>query len=444
MIKPEDHALWNSAVPRIFHKTSDSGGMIVEGRGVRVRDVAGRWFLDARSGVGNVPLGYDDQRVIKAIKDQLDTLPYANMIGYGRPSAISARAAEALIPHLPPHLTKVRYCSNGSQAVETAVLLSRFLHRAHGAPERETIFCLWNGFHGLGPGAGALTGLPYVHQQCGPLLPGIQHARGPFEPISGDTGSDLERRITDYGPNRVAAVLIEPIVGEGGHVLPDDYLHSLQRFCRRHGIHLIIDEITTGMGRAGAFTRSQQLGLAPDILTLGKGLSAGYAPLSAVALSEQLYRQILDLPYDRPMFIGSTNDGHPLALAASIAVINILATDAIFDNVKRAGARLHRALTAIAASHPAITAIRGTGLMYAVELTPSTGGGGGRGTAGSGGGGMAPSANTLRLAMEHHGVLVSTLASWPAITIMPPLISTDDDIDQITTALEDSLTLLRY
>jgi adenosylmethionine-8-amino-7-oxononanoate aminotransferase len=433
MIKPGDYPLWNSAVARVFHKTFNPEEMMVEGHGVRIRDVSGRWFLDARSGVGNVSLGYDDQRVIQAIKDQLDTLPYANMIGYGRPSAISARAAEALIPHLPPHLNKVRYCSNGSQAVETAVLLSRFLHRAQGAAERETVFALWHGHCGLGAGAGALTGLPYVHQQCGPLLPGVQHARGPFEPAGDGTGSDLERRITDYGPGRVAAVLAEPIIGEGGHVLPDDYLHSLQAFCRHHGIHLIIDEITTGMGRAGAFTRSQQIGLAPDILTLGKGLSAGYAPLSAITLSDQLYQQILDLPYDKPMFTGSTNDGHPLALAASIAVIDILATDGILDNVKRAGARLHRDLTAIAARHPAITAVRGTGLMYALELTPPPGT-----TA------LPPSASTLRLAMEHHGVLVSTLASWPAITIMPPLIITDDDTDQITTALEDSLTLLRY
>ena len=433
MIKAEDYPLWNSAVARVFLKTFDPEGMMVEGRGVRIRDAAGRWFLDARSGAGNVPLGYDDQRVITAIKDQLDTLPYANMIGYGRPSAISARAAEALIPHLPPHLTKVRYCSNGSQATETAVLLSRFLHRAQGAAERDTIFALWNGFHGLGAGAGALTGLPYVHQQCGPLLPGVQHARGPFEPAGEDPGSDLERRITDFGPGRVAAVIIEPIVGEGGHVLPDDYLHSLARFCRRHGIHLIADEITTGMGRAGAFTRSQQVGIAPDILTLGKGLSAGYAPLSAVVLSDEIYQQVLDLPYDKPMFTGSTNDGHPLALAASIAVIGILAAGGILDNVKRAGARLARGLTAAAARHPAISAVRGTGLMYGIELAAPA-----PGTT------AAPHpANTLRLAMEHHGVLVSTLASWPAITIMPPLITTDDDIDEILTALENSLTLLR-
>ncbi len=433
MMKPADYPLWNSPVAGAFLKTLNPDEMMVEGRGVRIRDVSGRWFLDARSGLWNMTLGYDDQRVIKAIKDQLDLLPYANMIGYGRPSAISAQAAEALVRHLPPHLNKVRYCGNGSQATETAVLLSRFLHRAAGAPERDTVFALWNGFHGLGAGAGALTGLPYVHHQCGPLLPGVQHARGPFEPIPGDHGSDLERRITDHGPGRVAAVIIEPIVGEGGHVLPDAYLHSLQHYCNHHGIHLIADEITTGMGRTGAITRSEQTGLRPDILTLGKGLSAGYSPLSAIALSDDIYQQILDLPYDKPLFTGSTNDGHPLALAASLAVIDILTTTDILDNVTTAGTRLRAGLTDIAARHPAVTAIRGTGLMYAVELAPPPG------TTP-----IPPSANTLRLAMEQHGVLVSTLASWPAITLMPPLITTADDTDQIITALDDSLTLLRY
>jgi adenosylmethionine-8-amino-7-oxononanoate aminotransferase len=431
MIDPADYPLWNGMAARVFLRTLKPEDMMVEGRGVRIRDAAGRWFLDARSGVGNVALGYDNGQVIQAIKDQLDLLPYANMIGYGRPSAISAQAAEALIPHLPPHLNKVRYCSNGSQAVETAVLLSRFLHRAQGHAERDTIFALWDGFHGLGAGAGALTGLRYVHQQCGPLLPAVQHARGPFQ--TPGQPSDLEQRITDYGPDRVACVLAEPIVGEGGHVLPDDYLHSLQQFCRRHGIHLIADEVTTGMGRVGSFTRSEQVGIQPDILTLGKGLSTGYAPLSATVISDDLYQQILDLPYDRPLFIGSTNDGHPLSLAASIAVTDILATTDVLDNVKRAGTRLHRNLDTVAAAHPAVSAIRGTGLMYAVELAAPPGT-----TA------ITPSANTLRLAMEHHGVLVSTLASWPAITIMPPLIITDDDTDEITTALDHALTLLRY
>lgn len=425
MISPTDFPLWNSPAMGAYLKTLSADSMIVAGEGVRVRDSAGRWFLDARSGLWNVTLGYSQRRVAEAIKKQVDILPYANLIGYGRPSGIAAEAAKALVPHLPPTMNKIRYCSNGSQAVETAVLLSRFLHRANGESQRTAVFGMWRGFHGLGAGGGALTGIPSVHTQSGPLLPDVHHAPGPFE-----TGSGLERMMTDYGLDRVAAVVVEPIVGEGGHVLSAEYLQSLSRFCRSHGIHLVMDEVSTGMGRTGAFTRVEQLGVQPDLLTLGKGMTSGYAPLSAVVLSDEIYQRIYDLPYEQQLYLGSTNDGHPLGLAASMAVVEILAEGAVLENVKQRGEQLHDRLRESAARHPQVRAIRGAGLMYAVELgDPDTP--------------MEESVtNHLRLAMEHHGVLVSTLALWPAIMIIPPLIVTEDEIDEIVTAFDQSLDTL--
>lgn len=431
MIESKDYPLWNSPAMAAYLKTLSAESMLSEGRGVRVRDEAGHWFLDARSGLWNVTLGYDHPRVIEAVKRQLDTLPYANLVGYGRPSSISVAAAEALIPHLPAHLNKIRYCSNGSQAVEIAVLVSRFLHRAGGAPDRMTVFGMWRGFHGLGAGGGALSGIPYLHYQSGPMLPGVQHAPGPFEAGGDELSSDLERQITDFGTERVTAVVVEPVVGEGGHVLSRDYLLGLESFCRTHGIHLIIDEVTTGMGRTGAFTRTEQVGVRPDILTLGKGLSSGYAALSAVVLSDEIYTQLLEMPYERPMYIGATNDGHPLGLAASIAVVESLTTDGTLDNVARCGSRLERGLTAVADRHPLVSAIRGTGLMYAVEVADRLD--------------TAPeesSANLLRLAMESRGVLVSTLAVWPAIMIIPPLVITEAEVDEIVAAFDDALRIL--
>lgn len=428
MIDPESYPLWNSPAISAFLKTLSIGEMFVEGRGVRLRDVNGTWFLDARSGLWNVTLGYDNPRVREAIKRQVDVLPYANAIGYGRPSALSLDAANALVPHLPAHLNKIRYCSNGSQAVETAVLLSRFLHRVACAPERSTVFGMWRGFHGLGAGGGALTGIPYVHYQSGQLLPDVLHAPGPFE-SSGGGQSDLELAITAHGPERVAAVVVEPIVGEGGHVLSAEYLHSLARFCRENGIHFIVDEISTGMGRTGAFTRSEQLGLRPDIITLGKGMTSGYAPLAAVVLSDEIYARIREVPYDQQFVIGSTNDGHPLGLAASIAVATALTTDGVLDNVATRGEALGRRLAEVSRAHPHVAAVRGAGLMHAVELASPDG-------SASGG---ASATNLLRLAMEGHGVLVSTLAKWPAIMVVPPLVLTDDDVEEIVTALDRAL-----
>ncbi len=429
MINSADYPLWNSPAMNVYLKSITPETMLAEGAGVRVRDAGGRWLLDARSGLWNVTLGYDHQGVIEAIKRQLDTLPYANVIGYGRPSAIAMEAAKALVPHLPAHLNKVRYCSNGSQAVETSVLLSRFLHRASGAPQRSTVFGLWQGFHGLGAGGGALTGLPYLHYQAGPVLPDVLHGPGPYR-IDGELPSgDLRDQISEYGPERVAAVVVEPVVGEGGHVLSGDYLSGLAEFTAANGIHLIVDEVTTGMGRVGAFTRVEQLGVRPDILTLGKGLSAGYAPVAAVVLSDEIYEQLLGLPYDRQFFVGSTNDGHPLAMAASIAVINALTEEGVLDNVNQRAGQLEKRLTALAGKHPHVKAVRGTGLMYAVELADLPG--------------VRveeSAANYLRLAMETRGVLVSTLAMWPAIMLMPPLVISEEELDEVITVLDEALT----
>ena len=355
-----------------------------------------------------------------------------NLIGYGRPGAIAVEAAEALLPYLPVHMNKIRYCSNGAQAVETAVLLSRFLHHARGDRQRMAVFGMWRGYHGLGAGGGALTGMSYVHDQSGPLLPEIRHVSGPFE---GDDVPDggLEQTIAAYGPERVAAVVLELVVGEGGHVLSDEYLHSLARFCRDRGIHLIVDEVSTGMGRTGDFTRTEQVGIRPDILTLGKGLSAGYAPLSAVVLSDELSGQLFDLDYEQKFFVGSTNDGHPLALAASIAVVDTLSTDGVLDNVAAMGALLRDGLAQVAARHPHVAAIRGTGLMQAVELAVEEDGA-------LAGGAVA---DHLRLAMEARGVLVSSLSMVPAIMIIPPLVVTADDVEEIVTALDKALEEVR-
>ncbi|MEU2420820.1 aminotransferase class III-fold pyridoxal phosphate-dependent enzyme [Streptomyces sp. NPDC007851] len=432
MIDQDTYPLWNSPTMSAYLTTLSAENMLVEGDGVRVRDAGGRWFLDARSGLWNVTLGYRHPQVMEAIERQLHKLPYANLIGYGRPGAIAVEAAEALLPHLPVHLNKIRYCANGAQAVETAVLLSRFLHHARGDRERLAVFGMWRGYHGLGAGGGALTGMPYVHEQSGPLLPEIHHVAGPFEGGEVPAGG-LEQTIAAYGAERVAAVVLELVVGEGGHVLSDGYLHSLARFCRGHGIHLIVDEVSTGMGRTGAFTRTEQVGIRPDILTLGKGLSAGYAPLSAVALSDEVSAHLFDLDFDHKFLVGSTNDGHPLGLAASMAVIDTLANDGVLENVQAMGARLREGLSEVAARHPQVAAVRGTGLMQAVELAVADDGA-------LAGGAVA---DHLRLAMEARGVLVSSLSMVPAIMIIPPLVVTEDDVEEILTALDKALGEIR-
>ncbi|QEV21811.1 aspartate aminotransferase family protein [Streptomyces alboniger] len=431
VIDPADYALWNSGVPRPYLKALSRDDLLTEGDGVRVRDSGGRWYLDGRSGLWNVTLGYGNTRVKEAIKQQVDRLPFANSYGYGRPAQVTVDCAEALVRHLPEGINHVRFASNGAQAVEMALQLSRFLRLRAGQPERMAVFAMWDGFHGQGPGAGMVTGVPYLHHQTGPMLPEVHHAPGPFSAGATQGVSDMERLITEFGPERVTAVIVEPVVGEGGHILSPEYLGSLGRFCRQHDIHLIFDEVVTGMGRVGDFTRAGQLpDVTPDIITLGKGITSGYVPMSAVAIHDRLYEQLHERTTgDTALSVGSTNDGHAVAAAAALAVIGALTEDGVLENVRRREADLLSALGKLQAQHPELRAFRALGLFCGLELGEP------------GGPSWSPGkVNQLRMTLESRGVLSSSLRVVPNLMLMPPLVITEDDVAEIADALDGALT----
>ncbi|KUP97753.1 aminotransferase family protein [Thermobifida cellulosilytica] len=426
MIDPGSFKLWNSTAMAAHLSYLDPDELIVEGEGVRVRDAGGRWFLDARSGFWNVTLGYRHPALVAAVREQVERLSYGSMWGYGRPTGIAVECAAALASRLPEGIEHIRFQSNGAQAVETAALLSRHVRLLEGQPHKNTVVSMWGGFHGFGPGASALTGLPYLHYHAGPLLPEVIHVPGPHAPGGEEAFASI---LGDYGPERISAVVVEPVIGEGGHVLGRDYLHRLAAFCREHDIHLVVDEVTTGMGRVGAYTRCEQLGLTPDLLLLGKGLTSGYAGVSAVCLSERIYRTLYDAPLERFFAAGSTHDGHPVALGAALAVLDVLADGEVFANVAEQGKRLHTGLQEIAARHPSVTAVRGTGLMYAVEFAEAAA--------------QDPwFVNKVRLAAEDRGVLVAVLNAVPALMVIPPLVVEQGDVDEICAALDGALSAL--
>jgi adenosylmethionine-8-amino-7-oxononanoate aminotransferase len=430
LTSPDAFPLWNSTSMEAFLSYLEPDEMIVEGDGVRVRDAAGRWYLDARSGFWNVTLGYGHPGLVEAVREQVGRLPYGSMWGYGRPARIAVECAEALVRVLPEGIDHVRFQSNGAQAVETAVLLSRHLRLLEGEPHRTAVVGLWGGFHGFGPGASAVTGLSYLHHHAGPLLPDVIHTRAPHgeDAAPTDTARALEL-LEDHGPDRVSAIIVEPVIGEGGHVLTRGQAAELSAFCRAHGIHLVVDEVTTGMGRTGDYTRSAQLGLDPDILLLGKGLTSGYAGLSAVCLGERVHRALLAAPVERFFATGSTHDGHPVALSAALAVLRALEDGKVFANVAAQGDRLRTGLLDLARRRPAVSAVRGTGLMYVVEF--------------AGAAAQDPwFVNKARLALEERGVLVSVLNAVPALMVIPPLVFGDGDVDELLAAFDGALEAL--
>lgn len=436
MIGALDHALWYGEMPLAdFLQNCSPRHPLVQGRGVRVRDLSGRWLLDARSSLWNVTLGYGEERILRAMRRQLDALPFATVLGYERPSAVAVEYADALASRLSARYRKIRFGCTGAQAVEAAILLSRFVRKATGEPERTHVVSLEEGYHGFGGLASVLTG---VDGSYGPLAPGVRRVPPPYclrcpwglrYPGCGvRCETALEEAVAEIGPERVTAVIVEPIVGSLGLVPPPEYLPRLAGFCRAAGVHLVIDETSTGFGRVGALTRAEQVGVEPDMLILGKGITSGYAPLSAVAVSQELFEQLCGARLTEPFMHGSTSDAHPAAMAAALAVLEVLDQDEVLAHVAPRARTLAEGLEGLRARHPVVREVRGTGLLQAVELADPEG--------------DRPwtfeEVTRLRLACEAHGVLVS--AGHNSIAVVPPLIVSDEDCAEIVDALDRALS----
>jgi adenosylmethionine-8-amino-7-oxononanoate aminotransferase len=413
------YAGWHGAAPmREWFERAEAGACIVEGRGARVRDAAGRWYLDAKAGLWNVTLGYDHPTLVAALERQLRTLPAGCLARGERPPQVSVELANALAERLPAGLRRVRLGTTGSQLTEAAVLLSRCVRVAEGTPRRNEVVALRGAYHGAGPGAWALTDTPHSHELYGPLLPGFRRA---------DAAPDaLEEALADAGPERVTAVILEPIQGDRVGTPSAADLRGVRELTERHGIHLIVDEVATGMGRAGAVSLAAELGVVPDLLVLGKGLTSGYVPASALAVSDRIY----DLLYDGPAFAhGSTADGSPLAAAAGLAVLHALFDEGLLEHVKRIGAVLERELGELRDGVEEVVEVGGAGLMQGVRLADADG---------------APwpveRMRRLAAACAEGGVLVQTLAD--RIVLVPPFVIDEADCDEIVGAIASAVAVV--
>ncbi|MEH0935386.1 aminotransferase family protein [Micromonospora psammae] len=409
-------ALWFSALTSATdddhrHRALESG------EGCFVRDGAGRRYLDARSALWNAALGYDNPRVRAAMHRQLDTLPVAQLIRHEQPTALALAYARRLVAALPGDLAHVRFCTTGAQAVEGAVMLSRFIRRHQGRPERTEVIALWDGYHGVGGLASGLTGEPPLHRLQAPLANGVRHVR------AGDP-DELRDAVTALGPERVTAILVEPVLGTGVVELSADYLRAARELCDRHGIHLVFDEVSTGFGRTGSLTAAERLGVVPDMMLLSKGITAGYSPLAAIAVTGAVLASALDADVVFPH--GSTSDGHPLALAAADAVLDEFADGSVLRNVVDRGAQLTAALRDLGRRLPTVSAVHGPGLMVAVTLVDSAG---------------EPLDRTTMTAVKQsclrNGLLVSLCGSMVVLT--PPLVITAGDVDLLVDLLERGL-----
>jgi adenosylmethionine-8-amino-7-oxononanoate aminotransferase len=351
--------------------------LAVQGEGVYIIDRTGKQYLDASGGAAVSCLGHSDQQVIEAIKSQVERLEFAHT---GFFSSVPAEAlAELLIKEAPGSLDRVYFVSGGSEAVESAIKLARQYFIEIGQPSRHRIISRLQSYHGNTLGALAAGGNLWRREQFDPLMVETSHIspcyayRGQQKDESEfDYGqrvaNELEAEIQRVGEDQVMAFIAEPVVGATLGAVPavDGYFRRIREICDQYGVLLILDEVMCGMGRTGSLYACDQEGVAPDILTIAKGLGAGYQPIGAMLCSDRIYQAIEN---GSGFFQhGHTYLGHPVACAAAHAVVKKIMDRRMLDRVLAQGVRLHKALLDKFGEHPNVGDIRGRGLFFGLEF----------------------------------------------------------------------------
>jgi adenosylmethionine-8-amino-7-oxononanoate aminotransferase len=428
VIDKSDYPLWHGplSMSRSLRDRLTPDDFLVSGEGVRVRDRAGRWYLDGRSSLWHGTLGYSHPKVVGAIERQLRTLSLGTLLFYDRPPEVTVRFARALAGRLPAGLRRIRFGSTGSQLTEAAILLSRFHRRMTGQPDRTAVVSLWGSYHGMGAGASRLSGmLADRHDRCGPLLSDVHHAD-----FTRSWAGSVTRVVDRLGADRVTAVIVEPVMGHTGVFADVEDLRALASFCRSAGVHFIADEVSTGYGRVGALSRVEQLGIVPDMLVLAKGMTAGYLPAGVLAVADRIYDDLADTPAGDGFPHGSTMDGNPLAAAAGSAVLDVLYGEGLIDTVDERGKVLHDVLCRVQKDHVSAGEVAGAGLLQRLALRTD-----------DGFPWSTPQVDQLRKACEEQGLLVS--GGLGCICVLPPLVITDEECAQIGDRLDAAFTTLR-
>jgi 4-aminobutyrate aminotransferase/(S)-3-amino-2-methylpropionate transaminase len=381
--------------------------------GAEIWDVEGRRYIDFAGGIAVLNTGHRHPKIVEAVKAQLDKVHHTcfQVLAYEP----YVELAERLIAKAPGHFAKKAFfLSTGAEAVENAVKIAR------AATQRQAVIAFGGGFHGRTLLGMALTGkvAPYK-AGFGPFPAEIYHAEYP-NPLHGISVADALRSVEhifkyDVEPQRVAAIILEPVQGEGGfYVAPREFAQALRTLCDQHGIVLIADEVQTGAGRTGTWLACEQWGVAPDLITMAKSMAGGF-PLSAVIGKAE----IMDKPL--PGGLGGTYAGNPLACAAALAVLDVFEEERLLERSRAVGERLTAGLRALAQQHPEIQDVRGLGAMVAIELF-------------DGGDHSKPAAElTKRMcaeALKRGLVLLSCGVYANAIRILVPLTASDALLDE--------------
>ena len=406
--------------------------MLVAAEGMHYTTDDGRRILDAIAGMWCVNAGHGRRQIIDAIKAQAERMDYATAFQMGHPAAFELSSKLANL--LPGDLDHVFYANSGSEAVDTALKIAIAYHRACGEGTRTRLIGRERGYHGVGFGGISVGGIANNRKMFGTLLAGVDHlphtlnldeaafTRGQPD-WGGHLADELEKLVALHDASTIAAVIVEPVAGSTGVIVPPKgYLEKLRAICDRHGILLILDEVITGFGRLGRAFAAERFGIAADMIVMAKGLTNAAVPMSAVAVRKGIYDAFMEGPPGMvELFHGYTYSGHPLACAAAIATLDLYAAEGLFQRAAEMEPIWEDAIHSLKGL-PNIIDIRNIGLMGAVEFAPRAG---------------APGARAYDCFVRCFEAGLLVRQTGDVIAMSPPLIVETGQIDEIITILGD-------
>ncbi len=418
--------------------------IVTGAEGVYIHDIKGNKLLDGFAGLYCVNVGYGRREVIDAISEQANKLAYYHAY-VGHATEASITLSKMIIDRVPENMSKVYYGLSGSDANETNIKMVWYYNNILGRPEKKKIISRWRGYHGSGLMSGSLTGLDVFHKKFDLPLSQVIHTEAPYyyhrqddsmteEAFSAHCAAELEKLILVEGADTIAAFIGEPMLGTGGIVPPPKgYWQAIQTVLKKHDILLIADEVITGFGRLGSMTGSAHYGIEPDVMTIAKGMTSAYAPLSGAVFSDKVWK-VLEQGTDEfgPIGHGWTYSAHPIGAAAGVANLKLVDDMNLVANAAEVGGYLNQSMKEAVGNLPHVGDVRGEGMWCAVEFVadketrklydPV--------------GKIGPQ---IAAAMLNRGVIGRAMPHGDILGLAPPLCLTREEADQIVGAVKASI-----
>jgi L-2,4-diaminobutyrate transaminase len=414
---------------------------MVEGSGVMLTDASGRRYLDAFAGLWCVNIGYGRAEVADAIAAQSRRLGFYHTFS-SMSNEPQIRLADRLLGMVAGPMSKVFFANSGSEANDTQIKLVWYYNNLRGKPRKKKIISRLGAYHGSTVAAASLTGLPTFHRAFDLPLAGILHTTAPDvyrdaapgvseEAYAASVVAELETLIEREGPDTVGAFIAEPVMGTGGVLVPPrTYFDRVQAVLRKHDILMIVDEVICGFGRLGRPFGSHVYGIEPDLMTVAKGLTSGYFPLSGVIVSERVWSVLQAGSAEVGAFAhGFTYSGHPVGAAAAMANLDILLGEDLIGNAARTGAYMQAALRERIGGLPLVGDVRGVGLMAGIQLMADRAS-------------RRPFEATQKVSQQvaarclEDGVIVRALPVGHVVALAPPLCITREQVDRVVECLD--------